>query len=145
MVDSEEDILEELKLFKQGGGQTLCDATVDGHGLRIATSSIPRLAQESGVHIVCGTGYYVDDGTFPVEAQSLAADELAEIMVRDIQEGIPGTGVRCGVIGEIGCSWPLTDLEKRVIRAAALAQIQTGSLEYNSATIAQGNVFLFTD
>ena len=114
LLNSEDDILEELKLFKQAGGLTLCDATVDGHGLRIAVSSIPKLARESGVHIVCGTGYYVDDETFPEEARPLSVDELAETMVRDIQEGIPGTGVRCGTIGEIGCSWPLTDLEKKV-------------------------------
>ena len=126
-MDREAEIVEELKLFKQAGGLTLCDATVDGHGLRIGISSIPRLSQESGVHIVCGTGYYVDDETFPEEARSLSVEELAQTMVRDICEGIPGTGVRCGVIGEIGCSWPLTDLEKRVLRAAALAQTRTGT------------------
>ena len=126
-MDREVDIVEELKLFKQAGGLTLCDATVDGHGLRIGISSIPRLSQECGVHIVCGTGYYVDDETFPEEARLLSMEELSQTMVRDIQEGISGTGVRCGVIGEIGCSWPLTDLEKRVLRAAALAQTKTGA------------------
>ena len=126
-MDREDDIVEELKLFKQAGGLTLCDATVDGHGLRIGISSIPRLSQESGVHIVCGTGYYVDDETFPEESRSLSMEELAQTMVRDIREGIPGTGVRCGVIGEIGCSWPLADLEKKVLRAAALAQTKTGA------------------
>ena len=32
---------------------------------------------------------------------------MAENMVREIEEGIGESGVRCGVIGEIGCSYPL--------------------------------------
>lgn len=44
----------------------------------------------------------------------------------EICEGVEGTDMRCGVIGEIGVSWPMTDFEKRSLKAAAQAQQQTG-------------------
>ena len=46
--------------------------------------------------------------------------------MREIEVGIGGCGVRCGVIGEIGCSYPLMDVEKRALQAAASAQTKTG-------------------
>ena len=52
--------------------------------------------------------------------------QLADNMVKEIQEGIGETGVRCGVIGEIGCSYPLMDSEKKALQAAAMAQTRTG-------------------
>ena len=54
---------------------------------------------------------------------------MAEVMVREIEVGIDGSGgVRCGVIGEIGCSYPLMDVEKRALQAAASAQTKTGEV-----------------
>ena len=53
------------------------------------------------------------------------------MMVREIEVGIDGSGgVRCGVIGEIGCSYPLMDVEKKALQAAATAQTKTGDLIY---------------
>ena len=37
------------------------------------------------------------------------------------------TGIRSGVIGEVGCSWPLTDNERKVLRASGRAQVLTGA------------------
>ena len=53
---------------------------------------------------------------------------MADNMVREIEVGIGDSGVRCGVIGEIGCSYPLKDSEKRALQAAAMAQTRTGDL-----------------
>ena len=51
---------------------------------------------------------------------------MADTMVHEIAEGIAGCGVKCGVIGEIGCSYPLMDCEKKALQAAAMAQTRTG-------------------
>lgn len=40
--------------------------------------------------------------------------------------GADGTDIRCGVIGEIGTCWPITDSEKTVLKATAHAQAQLG-------------------
>ena len=46
-------------------------------------------------------------------------------MVSEIDIGIDDTNIKPGIIGEVGCSWPLTEVEKRSIRASATAQSQT--------------------
>ncbi len=49
-------------------------------------------------------------------------------MVKEIVSGIEGSGgVRCGVIGEMGCSDPMTSDEEKNLRAAVLAQQRTGN------------------
>ena len=57
----------------------------------------------------------------------MRTDQIAEEMVTDLTEGIDGTDVRAGIIGEIGAhfNW-LSAIEERVLRAAARAQIKTG-------------------
>ena len=42
-----------------------------------------------------------------------------------MQVGVENTGIRSGIIGEIGCSWPWTDNEKKSVHAAVLAQQET--------------------
>ena len=121
--DSVEDIIEELKLYKRSGGGTVCDLTVSG---RLKVDAYKTISQTTGVNIVCGTGFYVDS-FLTDEQKSMNRDDLAQIMIDEIVTGIPGSnGVRCGIIGEIGCSWPLTINERRVLEAAALAQQETG-------------------
>jgi len=41
--------------------------------------------------------------------------------------GIPLSGIRAGIIGDIGVSEPFTKNEKKVCRAAARAQLETGA------------------
>jgi phosphotriesterase-related protein len=75
--------------------------------------------------VVCGTGFYIAD-SHPPFVKRKSVEELAEIMVSEVEEGIDGTGIRAGVIGEIGCSQPLHPQEAKVIAAAARAQARTG-------------------
>ena len=54
--------------------------------------------------------------------------QRADTMVSEVMSGIEGSGgVRCGIIGEMGCSYPLTPDEEKSLRAAALAQQRTGT------------------
>ena len=46
-------------------------------------------------------------------------------MISEITDGIEGTKIKPGIIGEVGTSWPLTDVEKRSLQAAAEAQTRT--------------------
>ena len=50
--------------------------------------------------------------------------EIAEEMLREINEGVDG--VKAGVIGEIGISEVFDEAERRVLRAAAIAQKKSG-------------------
>jgi phosphotriesterase-related protein len=73
-----------------------------------------------------GSGYYVAASQSP-ELSSMTEEEIADVIVCDITEGVGHTGIRSGIIGELGCSPPLDDNEAKVLRAASIAQRRTGA------------------
>ena len=73
-----------------------------------------------------GAGFYVD-AVHPSDMDSRSEDNLVRKIVEDVQQGAVGTGVRAGIIGEVGCTWPLTDNERKSLRASAVAQRETGA------------------
>ena len=117
-------VTQELVEYRALGGRSLVDCT--SRGLRPEPERVRQVAQASGVTIILGTGFYrhpyLDEEWFDRHS----TDEVADLIVRDIREGIDGTGVRAGVIGEIGCDRHLTPAEERSFRAAARAHHETG-------------------
>ena len=73
-----------------------------------------------------GAGYYVA-AAHPPDMDRRTVDDLAREIIADVTVGVGDTGVRAGLIGEIGCTWPWTDNEKKVVRAAVAAQRETGA------------------
>ncbi len=114
----------DLREYASLGGRTIVDVT--SRGLRPQPARLPALARDTGVTIVAGTGFYrhpfLDEDWFDRHS----TDEVADLLVRDIQEGIDDTGVRAGIIGEVGCDRYLTPAEERSFRAAARAHLATG-------------------
>lgn len=117
-------VLREVEGFARAGGGTLVDLTLDAIGRD------PRRAQEisrlTGIHVISGCGYYVQQ-THPAEISALSVEEIAEHLEAELQEGIAKTGIRPGVIGEIGTSRPLSQGELKILKAASLAHNQTGA------------------
>ena len=75
---------------------------------------VKELSEETEVNIICGTGFYVDH-VHPHFVDSFSVDQLADYMVNEITIGILDTDLKAGVIGEIGCSFPLTPNEIKVL------------------------------
>jgi phosphotriesterase-related protein len=113
----------ELAKFRELGGSTLVEVSLPDIGRD--PLALAEISRRTGVNVVAGCGHYVHlahpDGLAeePVEA-------VAERIERELVEGIDGTGVRAGVIGEIGTSHPLHPDEEKVLRAAARVQARTG-------------------
>jgi phosphotriesterase-related protein len=119
-------IVEELAAFRAAGGGTVVDLTLDGVGRD--PSWLAGLARATGLHVVMGSGWY-RGAHYPAEAliDRRSVDALADEIVRDATEGVAGTGIRAGIIGEIGTDKPwLSAQEERVHRAAARAARRTG-------------------
>jgi phosphotriesterase-related protein len=114
----------ELNEFKRMGGKTIIDLTLPGIGRD--PIALREISKETGLNIVCGTGWYVG-ASHPHYVREKNVEQLAQIMMRDLTEGIDGTDIKAGVIGEIGCSHPLQSDEEKVLRAAARAQRETGA------------------
>jgi predicted metal-dependent phosphotriesterase family hydrolase len=124
---SDEDVLaEELAAFRAAGGGCLVDQTPGGAGRD--PEGLRRLSDRTGVAIVTGCGWYTEPFYPPRDDLARrSVDSIAEGLVAEIAGGLDGSGVRPGVIGEIGASqgW-VSPLEERVHRAAARAQRSTG-------------------
>lgn len=119
-------ILDELAHYKDAGGSTLVDLTMPGVGRDPAW--LKRLSERSGLHLVMGGGWY-RTAYYPPEAMidRRSVDSLAEELVTEATVGAGESGVRIGIIGEIGTDKPwLSPAEERVHRAAARASRRTG-------------------
>ena len=106
------------------GGGAIADPTTDGFGRDPA--ALVRISEATGVHIVMGSGYYVH-GSHPGWIEGASERAIVDAIVRDLVEGVGPEPIRAGFIGEIGCSWPMTPRERRVLRAAGRAQAETGA------------------
>ena len=113
---------DEALLFKHAGGQTFVDPT--NRGLARDPLALARVARATGLNIIMGSGYYVA-AAHPPGMDARTVDDIARELVTDLTVGVDGTGVRAGFIGEIGTTWPWTDNEKKVVRAAVAAQRET--------------------
>ena len=119
-------IREELAAFRAAGGAALVDLTVDGVGRDPAW--LAGLARTTGLHLVMGSGWY-RGAYYPAETRidRRTVDDLADEIVRDAIVGVGDTGIRAGIIGEIGTDKPwVSAQEERVHRAAARAARRTG-------------------
>jgi phosphotriesterase-related protein len=119
-------IVEELAAFRAAGGGGLVDLTLDGVGRD--PEWLAGLARATGLHIVMGSGWY-RGAHYPAETlvDRRSVDSLADEIVLDATEGVGETGIRSGIIGEIGTDKPwLSAQEERVHRAAARAARRTG-------------------
>ena len=121
LLDDEKVAIEELKFFKDVGGTTVVDATLDGIGRD--PEALVRIAKETGLNIIMGTGFYVG-ATHPKTLDVMSDEEIGEIMIKELTQGV--NGIKAGYIGEIGISEIFDDKERRVLRAAAHAQKKTG-------------------
>lgn len=114
----------ELQAYVGAGGRTVVDCTSIGLGRD--PRALAAVARETGLHIVMGCGYYRDP-YLPPELDRMSVDAVADTIVRDIEDGADGTGIRAGIIGEIGSDrGHLSALEERSFRAAARAHHRTG-------------------
>ena len=126
LTPDEDAIADELRDFRRRGGSTLVDLTLPGVGRD--AERLRRIASRTGVQVVMGCGWY-RGAHYPAEAliDRRSVDDLAAELINEFTHGVASTGVRPGIIGEIGTDKPwVSALEERVHRAVARAAKATG-------------------
>jgi predicted metal-dependent phosphotriesterase family hydrolase len=119
-------IADELRDFRRRGGSTLVDLTLPGVGRD--PERLRRLSTRTHVQVVMGCGWY-RQSYYPAEAliDRRSVDDLAAELIAEFNDGVGGTGVHPGILGEIGTDKPwVSALEERVHRAVARASRETG-------------------
>lgn len=122
-LSDEGEAVEALSEFKAAGGGCIVDVTP----VCIARnpSALARVSSASGVPIVMGCGWYVHYFHAP-EVADLSVADMAERLLAEIADGAEGSGVRPGIIGEIGLSDPIHPNEAKALAAASRVQAATG-------------------
>lgn len=125
--------IRQLSEAKSEGVDTIIDlSTMDlGRNVRV----IEKVAKESGVNVVVATGTWLD---IPRSFAASTPDEIAPLYIRELTEGIQGTGIKAGVI-KVANEPEVSDTGEIILRAAARAHHATGAPIYTH-TMAKNRV-----
>jgi phosphotriesterase-related protein len=118
-------ITDEVAKMRAAGGRAIVELTCGG--IKPDPAGLAEIARRTDTQIIMGCGYYVEEYQAPATFDK-SVDDFAREMIASVFEGAWGTDIRAGVIGEIGCQHPWTELERRVMRGALIAQAETGAL-----------------
>lgn len=110
-----------LKEAKDAGVDTIVDVTTFDTGRDVRFSE--EIARKSGMQIVVATGQHF---FAPESLDARSLEEITELFVREIGQGIDGTDIKPGVIKVAARSAALAPAEEKVFRAAARASNVTG-------------------
>lgn len=99
-----------------------------------------EMSEKTGVQVVLGTGHYYDAYLDKEWFDRNSTNTIADFLIADLVDEIPGTGVRAGIIGEIASDLShITAVEERSFRAAARASRETGiMISTHAATFPTG-------
>jgi phosphotriesterase-related protein len=119
-------ILPHLARARTHGCSTLVECTPAYLGRDVKL--LKRLSEASNLKILTNTGYYgaARDKHLPRHAFTETADQLAARWTREFEQGIDGTDVRPAFM-KIGVDEaPLSDVDGKLVRAAAMTSRSTG-------------------
>jgi phosphotriesterase-related protein len=121
-----EAVIPYLKKLKSLGCETIADCTAAYFGR--APLLLKKMSESSGLQVLTNTGYYAaaNDRYVPKHAYKESSEQLAQRWINEWKDGIGATGIRPGFI-KIGVDGgPLSDIDAKLVRAAALTHRETG-------------------
>lgn len=136
--------IQKLRRFREHGGKTFVDCTGIGNGRDVEYFQV--LSRRTGVNIVAVTGFVAGDSALPFFREK-SVEYLTDLFIHEITVGIDGTAAKAGAV-KVGVSRgdKLSDLDKKIYRAAARAAVQTGvPIITHLSTDAQGAIDIFDE
>jgi len=123
---------QELKNFILSGGKTIVEATSIGIGRD--PLAVAKMSRATGLNIIMGSSYYIPS-SYPEYLSNMSEDDVYDQIVNDILVGVDDTGIKAGLIGEVGIGGSISQMinpnqempEEKVLRASARAQSSTGA------------------
>ena len=144
VLDSEAAAIRELRYFMEAGGRSVVEMSPVDYGRDV--QALRRISEASGVQIVTVAGY-IKGKSADALVRDLNVTQIADSLIRDVSEGIDGTGIRAGVLKAGTSLNRITPNEEKIIEAVALAQRETGAListHTEAGTLALEQVERFT-
>jgi phosphotriesterase-related protein len=91
VIDELEVAVQEMKLYKEAGGNSVVDVTLDEIGRD--PLKLKYISEQSGVNIVMGCGHYTN-ASLPASVHNATEKELAKEIINDVTVGVRGTGIK---------------------------------------------------
>ena len=114
-----------LEEAKQKGVGILFECSSIGVGRNV--SILSEVSAASGLPVVVPTGVYGRANFAPVEHKNMSEDELTELFISEIRQGIDSTAIKAGFIKIATGGSNMTALEEKFLRAAGRAARETGA------------------
>ena len=116
-----ERIVQGLVQAKEGGIDTIVDTTTLDLGRDVTIMA--EAARRSGINIIACSGWWLDVPRF---LTGVTADQYARLFIREIREGIAGTGIKAGILKAASDIMGITPEQMLVLRGIARAHLETG-------------------
>lgn len=116
---------EGLLALKAAGVNAIVDQTGLGMGRDIHYTQ--KLAEEAGIYVQHATGFYKEP-FLPQQCYTMDAQAICRLFLDELQNGVDGTGICAGHIGEIGTGKDaIAPIEELIFSAASMAHRESGA------------------
>ena len=124
IIEDVDMISNDLLDYKKYGGTSVVDITPPSLGSD--PTKVKQISDKTGLNIIYGLGFYIE-AFHPEYVSKKTVKELTQEFLDIIKNGYNNTGIKPGIIGEIGTSSPkTTPQEEKVLEAVANTHIETG-------------------
>jgi phosphotriesterase-related protein len=115
-------LIAEIRRF---GVESLADPTTVDLGRNIPVMA--DIAAETGFTIICCTGIYSTAYYRRIRDELGSPEAVSDLFVRELAEGIDGTGIKAGFIKVVTGQPSVTETERELLRMAGRAAAQAGA------------------
>ena len=115
-------LVDDLKKAKEGGVDTIVDATTLDLGRDV--NLLAETSRLSGVNIIVCAGWWLD---IPPFFAGISADQFADLFTREVEQGIAGTNIKAGILKSASDMGGVKPQEEVILRGVARAHLRTGA------------------
>ena len=115
MIETVEEVVPEIEMMMDLGVEAAIEVTTID--LERDVLKLKEICEKTGLKMVCSTGYYLSQ-FHPEWLNDATVEEIAEVYIKELTEGIDNTGIKAGIIAEIA-SGPKSFVgnEKKILEA----------------------------
>ena len=114
----------EMERLRDAGVASVVEVSCIDMGRNVC--ALADIARATGLNIICSTGFYLEK-YHPAWLADASVEAIADTFRAEFADGIDGTGIKPGVIGEVaGEKTQITPSEAKVMRAAACVAAEVG-------------------
>lgn len=111
--------------LKDYGVETVVDPCPSDLGRDV--EFIAEVSSRTGINLICAAGFYYEKAGIPYTIRYKEVDEIADIFINEIENGVGETGIKPGILKIATGEGAITEYERKVLTAAAKAAAATGT------------------